>query len=383
MIGFQIERTLVLGLKSLWLHRLRSLLTVLGIVFGVCSVIAMLAIGEGASYEAQEQIMQLGSTNIIIRAVKPQEEQSNDNPQRRALQYGLTYEDAERIATTIPSVEVTVPVRHIPAEAWVGARRNNVLIAGTVPWFPRIMGRPVAAGRFLTSTDLYYGSNVCVLEPGASPTALFPIDDPVGRSIKVGGDYYRVVGVMAASSQKGQASGKSKDESAGSEVYIPLTAARTRFGETIINFASGSMDAEQVAIHEIGVRASSVDAVVETAAICKEVLARFHKKTDYEIIVPLELLQTAETDQAHLQHRARLRRGHLAPGRRHRHHEHHARQRHRAHARDRHPPRPRRQEAPHHHPIPHRDRAALRRPAGSAECCSASSSLSSSSTSPA
>ena len=59
------------GLQSLWLHRLRSLLTVLGIVFGVCSVIAMLAIGEGASYEAQEQIKNLGSQNIILRSVKP------------------------------------------------------------------------------------------------------------------------------------------------------------------------------------------------------------------------------------------------------------------------------------------------------------------------
>ena len=293
MIGFQFKRTFVLGLKSLWLHRLRSLLTVLGIVFGVCSVIAMLAIGEGASYEAQQQIMQLGSTNIIIRAVKPQEEQSNDAPQRRALEYGMTYADVERIASTIPSVEVTVPVREIQAEAWVAARRANVVISGTVPWFPRIMNRPVASGRFLTAVDLYYSSNVCVLERSVA-VALFPIDDPVGRSIKIGGDYYRVVGVMAPSSQKGPASGKSKEGSVGADVYIPLTAARSRFGATIINFATGSMDAEQVEIHQIGVRANSVDTVIETAAICKEVLGRFHKKADYEVVVPLELLQTAE-----------------------------------------------------------------------------------------
>jgi len=293
MIGFQIERTLMIGLKSLWLHRLRSLLTVLGIVFGVCSVIAMLAIGEGASYEAQEQIRLLGSTNIIIRAVKPQETTTADTNQQMAISYGMTYEDAERLATTIPSVDVIVPVRHIPTEAWVGAHRKNVVLAGTVPWFPRVMGRSIAAGRFLSSTDLYYGDNICILEPGVA-TALFPLDDPVGRSIKVGGDYFRVVGVMTSSSRKASQSPGSKDESTGSEVYIPLTAARTRFGETIVNFASGSMDAEQVALHEIDVRVSSVDAVVETAAICKEVLARFHQKVDYEIIVPLELLQTAE-----------------------------------------------------------------------------------------
>ena len=70
-----LKRAVRLGVKSLWLHRLRSLLTALGIVFGVCSVIAMLAIGEGASFEAQEQIKNLGSQNIILRSVKPPEEE--------------------------------------------------------------------------------------------------------------------------------------------------------------------------------------------------------------------------------------------------------------------------------------------------------------------
>ena len=87
----RLKRTVRLGIKSLWLHRLRSLLTALGIVFGVCSVIAMLAIGEGASFEAQEQIKNLGSQNIILRSEKPPEEQkvSDKNNQSYVLQYGL------------------------------------------------------------------------------------------------------------------------------------------------------------------------------------------------------------------------------------------------------------------------------------------------------
>ncbi|MEM7699106.1 MAG: ABC transporter permease, partial [Verrucomicrobiota bacterium] len=71
-----LRRSVLLGLKSLWMHRLRSLLTALGIVFGVCSVIAMLAIGEGASYEAQQQIKELGSQNIILKSVKPTNQSS-------------------------------------------------------------------------------------------------------------------------------------------------------------------------------------------------------------------------------------------------------------------------------------------------------------------
>src|SRR5262245_17426938 len=109
----RLRRVVRLGVKSLWLHRLRSLLTVLGIVFGVCSVIAMLAIGEGASFEAQEQIKNLGSQNIILRSVKPPEEQkvSDKGSQSFVLQYGLTYNDIKRIKSTIPGVTVVVPCR--------------------------------------------------------------------------------------------------------------------------------------------------------------------------------------------------------------------------------------------------------------------------------
>ena len=93
----RLKLTVKLGVKSLWLHRLRSLLTVLGIVFGVCSVIAMLAIGEGASYEAQEQIRKLGSNNIIIRSVKPPEEKGSTTKRTWIIEYGITYTDLTRI----------------------------------------------------------------------------------------------------------------------------------------------------------------------------------------------------------------------------------------------------------------------------------------------
>src|SRR5689334_25356560 len=110
-----LKRVVRLGVKSLWLHRLRSLLTVLGIVFGVCSVIAMLAIGEGASFEAQEHIKTLGSQNIILRSVKPPEEQkvSDKGSQSYVLQYGITYKDIDRIRSTIPGVTVVLPSRVI------------------------------------------------------------------------------------------------------------------------------------------------------------------------------------------------------------------------------------------------------------------------------
>ena len=98
----RIKRTVILGFKSLWLHRLRSLLTVLGIVFGVCSVIAMLAVGEGASYEAQEQIRRLGSNNIILRSLKPIDEKQSSGGRSYVLEYGLTYRISSASAAPSP-----------------------------------------------------------------------------------------------------------------------------------------------------------------------------------------------------------------------------------------------------------------------------------------
>ena len=101
----RIWRALTLGMKSLLLHKLRSGLTVLGIVFGVAAVISMLAIAEGSSRDAQERIKALGATNIIIRSVKPSDEaQATGGRPSRILNYGLKYADYERIMETVPTI---------------------------------------------------------------------------------------------------------------------------------------------------------------------------------------------------------------------------------------------------------------------------------------
>src|SRR3954466_4874254 len=149
----RLRRTLRLALRSLWLHRLRSLLTVLGIVFGVCSVIAMLAIGEGASFEAQEQIKNLGSQNVILRSVKPPEEQkvSDRASQSYVLQYGMTYADIKRIRYTVPGVTIVVPSRIMHDYVWNISRRLDCDITGTVPWYPEMRNHQVSSGRFFNA----------------------------------------------------------------------------------------------------------------------------------------------------------------------------------------------------------------------------------------
>ena len=134
---FRMKRTLRAGVKSLWLHKLRSLLTTLGIVFGVCSVVAMLAIGEGASFEVQEQIKQLGSNNIIIRSVKPAEDEkaSGSTTGSFSIEYGLTYDDAERIATTNSIPRASESRQSISKDGFSSATSRRSTSSGAMPSF--------------------------------------------------------------------------------------------------------------------------------------------------------------------------------------------------------------------------------------------------------
>jgi len=291
-----LRRAFRLGLKSLWLHRLRSLLTVLGIVFGVCSVIAMLAIGEGASFEAQEQIKNLGSQNIILRSLKPPEDQkvSDKGSEGYVLQYGLTYTDLRRIKSTIPGVTIIVPGRIMREYVWNVSRRVDCEVMGTVPWYPEMRNHRVVQGRFFTDLEMESKANVCVLAAEMIPS-LFPLDEPLGRDVRIGGAYYRVIGVM---DRRGRvAAGSEGEGDAGGAMYrifIPLETAKTRYGEVLAKERRGSFTAERVALHEVTVNVASLEQVLPVADAIKAVMSRNHKKKDYDVIVPLELLRRAE-----------------------------------------------------------------------------------------
>ncbi|MFM1920037.1 MAG: hypothetical protein RLZZ303_1671 [Candidatus Hydrogenedentota bacterium] len=291
----RLRRSIASGFKSLWLHRLRSFLTVLGIVFGVCSVIAMLAVGEGASFEAQEQIRRLGSRNIILKSVPPVEQSRASEGRSSVLEYGLTYQDIARIRESIPGVEVIMPSRILRLETWNGANRLDATIAGTVHWYPEMRSLPMLEGRYFTPTEMDDWANVCVLSSSTVPK-LFPLSKPVGDSIRIGSNYYRVVGVMEAETPPptGAPGGGDSGDAPLPDVYIPLTAAKHRFGEVLVKRTSGSFEATRVELHEAVVQVADQDDVEETAIIIDQILARDRKKTDYKVIVPLELLRQAE-----------------------------------------------------------------------------------------
>jgi putative ABC transport system permease protein len=290
----RIGRAVKLGVRSLWLHKLRSLLTALGIVFGVCSVIAMLAIGEGASYEAQEQIKNLGSQNIIVRSVKPPEDEkvSARGSRSFALEYGLKHADVQRIRQTIPNVSVIVPGRIMREYVWNISRRVDCDIMATVPWYPEMRHQHVAQGRFFSDKEMDDATTVCVI--GASTAkSLFPLDSPIGANVRVGSDYYKIIGVMEASGTI-TTDANEKEKPSANQMFIPLETAKSRYGEVLRKFRSGSLEMERVQLHEITVKAANPEDVPGVADAIKVVLERNHKKKDYDVIVPLELLQRAE-----------------------------------------------------------------------------------------
>ena len=304
MVGFRIKRIIKLGIKSLWMHRLRSTLTALGIIFGVSSVIAMLAIGEGASRDAHEKIAQLGSRNIIIRTVQPPEDKSVAGQQQILREYGLTYDDAERFQNGIPGVQVIVPNRRISQQALYRNKRAAIEVVGTVPWYPEISSVKTKFGRFLSSIDMHYKTAVCVVDDRVVKE-MFGFDDPLGQDIKIGTAYYRVVGV-ATESAGGKNEQADKDatgakKAAGANVgniYIPVTTVKDRFGETTLQASSSTgMSLERIQLQEIIVQVKDTELVLPTRQSVETLISRFHKKNDYEIVVPLELMRQARDVQ--------------------------------------------------------------------------------------
>src|SRR3712207_5268978 len=137
MRQFRFMRNVKSGAKNLLLHKLRSLLTMLGVVFGVGSVVVMLSVGEGASKEALEQIRKLGSNNIIINSMKAVEEEGQtDSRQMRMRVYELLYEDERRIQEAFPSVSLVVPVKIGRKEERLRDRVRELRGVATTPhWF--------------------------------------------------------------------------------------------------------------------------------------------------------------------------------------------------------------------------------------------------------
>jgi putative ABC transport system permease protein len=292
---YRYMRAVRLGVKNLTLHKARSALTMLGIIFGVSSVIAMLAIGEGASYEAQQAIIRLGSTNLIINAVKPPEDKEvSGTANSFALEYGLTYDDLKRLAGSIPGVARVLPMRRIRSEAAYSSRKAQCTVVGTLPIYPEILNETITMGRFFTMMEEARLDNVCVLSAGVA-RKLFTFQNPLEEAVKIDSNVFRVVGVIGdirrgPLNRDRAPAGQSFED----EIFVPLATARALFGEVTTRRTAGSYSAERVELHRIVIRTTGVAAVESAARTVESMLTHFHDKHDYELTVPLRLLRQAE-----------------------------------------------------------------------------------------
>ena len=281
MIARPLIRNVRLGIRTLWLHRTRSLLTMLGIIFGVSSVIAMLSIGEGASKEAMERILRLGSCNILLRSKQPPRDPQSGQSWVRVQRYGLLNDDMRRLQETFPHIRHVVPVRQNEVEGRLRERLADLRVVGTEEEWFEVVQRPVLAGRVLTAADRAGAAHVCVLtESGARK--LLANTEVVGEKVFLGRDVFEIVGVVE-SSTSGEGLQTPDSEA---DAYIPLHVFSEVFG-IITNW-------KMIDLHQMIVAVDGLDAVEPVAEAIRNMQERFHEDEDYTISVPLELLREAE-----------------------------------------------------------------------------------------
>lgn len=289
-------RTVRLAMKSLLLHKLRSGLTMLGIVFGVFSVIAMLAIGEGASRQAQEQILKLGATNIIVLSVKPPEESATGNSNSRVLRYGLTRDDFRILSRTLPTVTDLIPVREVVMDVRNLEWSLNARVVGCTAPYKEMNHLTLKSGRFLSEQDEWSRNNNVVV---AADTArvLFPREQALGKSLQIRGRAYQIVGVTKERTASAAVGGSLSGQDYNKDVYMPLSTFQSRINtnDLIMKSASGSFSMESVVFDQITLKVADVDSVIATSEVVEETLKRTHgAKQDYSVVVPLELKKQAD-----------------------------------------------------------------------------------------
>ncbi|MFC7339351.1 ABC transporter permease [Haloferula chungangensis] len=281
-------------MKNLFLHKVRSLLTMLGIVFGVGSVIAMLAVGEGASQKASQSIARLGSSNVILQSSEPpvelvseQQNEQNRVPLWRKT-YGLDDADLQRINATIPYVNLVHPEAEMSEEVTSPSAQVRAILQATTENAPEIRNLQAVRGRFFTSLENSRGAPVCVLSP-ALQRKLFPFGSALGKTVRIQADFYTVLGIFSP----GFATEENEEEKEGANarediLYLPINTAKTR----ITSFAYS-----RTAYDTLVVRTEGTSKVPAVGAAIEALMQSTHKEKDYRITVPLELLAQARETQ--------------------------------------------------------------------------------------
>jgi putative ABC transport system permease protein len=306
------------ALEAVGHNRLRAALTSLGILFGVASVIAMLAIGKGAEQEILEQMQLLGTNNVVVTPLVEQEEGEADAAEKRQAQKftpGLSYSDVHALRT-IPSVDAasgeivlnTVFTRE-------GQRRSGKLVGVDTTYF-RLLHLTLAQGGGFTASHVANASAVAIIGHGVR-ARFFTTEDPIGNPLKIGGNWVTVVGVLADRQVTAEASDRLGIRDANMDVYVPITTMLRRFRDRslvtqrdielasrpagMVVLAADSTEeepearAERTNYHQLDriiVRVDDTRYMGAVANVAQRMLERRHNTViDFEVTVPELLLK--------------------------------------------------------------------------------------------
>jgi putative ABC transport system permease protein len=264
-----------LGLRSLKLHKLRSGLSILGVVFGVAAVVAMSSVGEGARRETLAQIEALGIDTVTVRLLPVEEAQAF---------VGLNAGDAASVRNVVPGVRAVAAVRVAELPAEVGSRRAAVTVVGATPSYREATRLDLARGRFLADLDVSDRKRVAVL--GASVAArLFPLGSPLGEAVRLGGDWFQVIGVLEGRASPHGEGAVVRARDLNRCVIVPLPSL------------DHGLDPRPDGVDEIVFRVSTPEEVVPAATVAQSLLRRTTGGAPLEVVVPREILRQRERAQ--------------------------------------------------------------------------------------
>jgi putative ABC transport system permease protein len=281
----EVKEALGSSLESLRSHALRSALSMLGIIFGVGAVIAMLSIGAGAEREALDIIDAMGLRNVIVK--DKVFERENDKQEVRRKSAGLAFRDANAIRDAVPGVErVVAKIEVDPWKVLSATGRAKPKVLGVSSGYAELVKMPLAEGRFFDHQDEETFAQVCVIGDGVR-RELFGFDPAVGRPLKVNDQWLTVIGILAPGAGPREVQGVSLSGTAN-EIYLPVTVAERKFSRAPLKSP----------LDELVVRMSTGSAVQESSQVIANLLDRLHGgAADYTITVPEALLEQSQKTQ--------------------------------------------------------------------------------------
>lgn len=307
------------ALDAVIANKLRSLLTALGIIFGVAAVIAMLAIGNGAQQELLEQIKLVGVNNIVVTPIVHQSEEAIEddfsNDEKEKYSPGLTLRDVNDLLDIITAIGKVSPEILIDTYLIKNGMRRSAKLAGVTPAYFELTNFNLAKGTMFNDSQLEKGDPVCIIG-NSIKVKFFPTENPLGKSIKMGGVWLKVIGVLEERYVSDASITKLGIRDYNMDVYTPIKTVLIRYKNRdlvtesmirstnsasggrfvmIIGGSSGSESKPRENYHQIDrlvVQVAKTELLTPTAEILSRYLERRHYGVvDYEITIPELLLK--------------------------------------------------------------------------------------------